>query len=525
MLTVLYGPPGTGKTTWLMRHLLDQLSRGVPSERIGFVSFTKAAVNEAKARASALVPDLRAPWFRTLHSIGYQLQGRPPQLGSTDATALFRTWGYRVKFDREGKAPELDGVKLQGDEALMHRWTILRCLSRSPEEAVARLDRETATQRVFVERYEGYKRDMGRIDFTDMLMRALDCAPPSLDVLYVDEAQDLNPLQIELTGRLMAHAEHVVVAGDDDQAIMRFQGAEPGWFQQLGSGADEVITLDQSYRIPAVVHEVAGLISGRIGQRVEKVYRPRAARGEVRKAHDGLEVMEMARAWLAAGQRVAYLCRTVNACSDAVVLALGAGVPFIAEGGAGVHPLQAPKQLQAALALAQVGQRGQCTAEQLSALLAHVDGLPRGVKAAVKRLPEGAVIDAWQASTLGLGRQWAEWTAVEPSERYKLLTRIPEVTRAYLCRVLDEEGRPPEVAMTICTQHASKGREWDHVIIDDSLPSPARRSLDMGGEAADDEHRVAYVAATRCKESLTVLSRVSSSRAVFRYEYPLVGAA
>src|SRR5690606_33748311 len=107
----------------------------------------------------------------------------------------------------------------------------------------------------------------------------------------------------------------------------------------------------------------------------------------------------------------------------------------------------------------------------------------------------------------------------------KLLTRISETTQVYFCRVLGADGRPPELAMTICTQHRSKGREWDHVIIDDTLPSPCRRSLDMGGDAADDEHRVAYVAATRCKESLTVLSRTSASRAVYRYDYPLVGAA
>ena len=47
----VFGPPGSGKTTYLLGVVDRELAAGVPSNRIGYFSFTRKAANEAKDRA------------------------------------------------------------------------------------------------------------------------------------------------------------------------------------------------------------------------------------------------------------------------------------------------------------------------------------------------------------------------------------------------------------------------------------------------------------------------------------------
>ena len=76
------------------------------------------------------------------------------------------------------------------------------------------------------------KRENGLLDFTDML-REYGTALP-IDICIVDEAQDLSSLQYQHGNTsLLPSAREVYIAGDDDQAIFGWAGADVNKFLSL----------------------------------------------------------------------------------------------------------------------------------------------------------------------------------------------------------------------------------------------------------------------------------------------------
>jgi ATP-dependent exoDNAse (exonuclease V) beta subunit len=84
--------------------------------------------------------------------------------------------------------------------------------------------------------YDKYKKQRGRIDYTDMevlVLRLLDhpsvreTLSRELDLLMVDEFQDTSPIQLAVFLRLSELAKQSVWVGDPKQSIYGFRGAEP----------------------------------------------------------------------------------------------------------------------------------------------------------------------------------------------------------------------------------------------------------------------------------------------------------
>jgi superfamily I DNA/RNA helicase len=105
----------------------------------------------------------------------------------------------------------------------------------------------------FVERaYRKFKAAHMLMDFTDLLERLIEQQErlPALEVLIVDEAQDLSRQQWKLVRALAEKADRTFVAGDDDQAVYTWSGAD---VESFLSCEGEVKILEQSYRVPAKV--------------------------------------------------------------------------------------------------------------------------------------------------------------------------------------------------------------------------------------------------------------------------------
>lgn len=124
------------------------------------------------------------------------------------------------------------------------------------------------------QKFRNKKKNLGVLDFGDLEGKTLalldkqyvqEDLRSELDVLFVDEFQDTNPIQLAIFLKLSKLCKKTVWVGDLKQSIYRFRGADPelmkAVLQDLGKGKIEV--LDSNWRsVPDVVHFVNELYSG-----------------------------------------------------------------------------------------------------------------------------------------------------------------------------------------------------------------------------------------------------------------------
>ena len=70
----IFGSPGTGKTTELLKILEEKIAEGYKANRIGFFSFTRRAIKEARSRVikKFKLSEDDLEYFRTIHSLCYR---------------------------------------------------------------------------------------------------------------------------------------------------------------------------------------------------------------------------------------------------------------------------------------------------------------------------------------------------------------------------------------------------------------------------------------------------------------------
>jgi superfamily I DNA/RNA helicase len=298
----------------------EALARGVRPDEIGFFSFTNKATDEARQRMvekfSQFDVEQDFPYFQTLHSLAYQsLRTRVAVINEQQA----RDFSEEVRIERllmrEGdesslvtrvKHPVLDASSTARAKKMplkrylenlpeSQRWPIHKWRGRPAREWEWPLDGGDIQACVdYDDRYKAHKRALGVIDYTDMIELALrdDAALPALQLLLIDEAQDLSPLQWDLTRLLIARAERCYVAGDDDQAICEPFGASAKDFVELPVGAGNEQVLETSRRVPAAIHEALDPLVRQLSQkfpyRKAKTWHPKAGplRGKVSQFSD-----------------------------------------------------------------------------------------------------------------------------------------------------------------------------------------------------------------------------------------------
>ncbi len=273
----IFGPPGTGKTTNLSRQIRRAVERFGP-DSVLVTSFTRAAAAELAGRDLPI----SAHRIGTLHSHCWRaLDG--PAIAETQVEEWNRT-NPNLRITPLKKQQSLDG-ELGADDSPERasegdRW--LQELNRSrgmmlPEAAWP------AAVRSFARRWKEYKQSLGLLDFCDLIETALEkipFAPGQPSVIFADEAQDLNRMQLSLVRKWGERARYFILAADDDQTIYSWTGATPDAVLDPEIPEDHKIILKQSYRVPRSVHSLAQRLIQQVGRRQPKDYRPRPADGE-----------------------------------------------------------------------------------------------------------------------------------------------------------------------------------------------------------------------------------------------------
>ena len=476
-LNIVLGPPGTGKTTKLLNLVEQHLNEGIRPEHIGYLAFTRKAADEAAERAFAKFNYTREdlPYFRTIHSLCFQQLNlkRSDVMTKTHYQELGEMLGLEVDGGVDMGEGQVFGMRT-GDK-LFFLENMARVKQRDLKEIYNEYNDDDINwfelerlSRALV----SYKEKRKILDYTDMLMKCLKVATfPKLRILFVDEAQDLSAIQWNIINEVGKETEVVYIAGDDDQAIYRWAGADVNQFIKL-EGKSTV--LNKSYRVPSSIWDLATKLSLRISSRIKKEFKPTEETGEVRWYMDPEDVDISQGTWYLLARNGYMLNQLENIC-------IKNGYPFTIVGRR--SPLSS-EALQAIRFWTRLSKGESIVGSGIKLIYKYmVTRCPRGIN------PEGY----YTISDFNL----------KPGIWHERLNKIDTKRREYYIMLLKRgENLDQDPRIKISTIHGVKGGEADNVML---LTDIAPRTYREMHSLPDDEIRVFYVAVTRAKKSLHIV--------------------
>jgi DNA helicase-2/ATP-dependent DNA helicase PcrA len=313
-VTRLFGGPGSGKTTALLDRVDGMLDDGVAMDDILIVSYTRAAAAEVRDRLGERLdrsPKSLRGNVCTMHAKAYELLNlsRGDVVGEKHKAEFCEQYG--IEFEDENKAAHRRSARsttlgnkiiatsqwLQRTERDVADWYDVPFKWNEEEVRLPpEIDERAQTGNKYtptwpsdddridipeaIRGWRAYKGDEGVVGFADMLERVQQRSLlPSVDHLVIDEFQDITTLQYGVYQEWKPHMESVLIAGDDDQVVYAWQGADPNLL--LDEEVDDDVILPNSYRLPSRILNVVNTQISHIEKRQDKDLKPRKEGGSV----------------------------------------------------------------------------------------------------------------------------------------------------------------------------------------------------------------------------------------------------
>jgi DNA helicase-2/ATP-dependent DNA helicase PcrA len=493
----IVAPAGSGKTRVLTRRIARRIRDGsADAGHMMVITFTRRAAEELARRLRALGPR-DAVAAGTFHGLAYRLlrqrwedqRRRPPALAPSRLRLVEEVLSEARRGPRRGAAQEvaaeLDWARAQ------------RVRPDGYAAAAANAGRRTSLPAATIAdcfaRYEALKRERRVIDFDDLLALMVtelerdrayaDAVRWRYRHLFVDEYQDVNPLQHALLESWRGGRPDLCVVGDPHQAIYGWNGADGRWLDDFTSHHPDatVLHLRRSHRsTPQIVGLGHAVLTG------STLGGPLATRA------DG------------PGPRG---IRFADAAAEA------AGVATI------VRDARPPGGRWGAIA---VLARTNAQLEPVGAALTRAE-IPHRRRAAPADDPATAAVLSELRTVTGRGslRVWlednlADGTDGEPGlppalvrSAEELLAQDPAADgptfRAWVASGGGGDGLAAEAhAVALLTFHAAKGLEWPTVVVIGLVPALVPHVSARTAAARDEERRLLHVAVTRAEHELVL---------------------
>jgi DNA helicase-2/ATP-dependent DNA helicase PcrA len=481
-MQLILGGPGCGKTTKLLSIIDGHISKGVKPNRIGYLTFTKKGAEEGLERTLKKFgfDKKEVPYFRTIHSLAFQQLGLSTTEIMTDSD--YQEFGRLIGMDLTSGPLMEDGQiiipqKDQG-KAYLALVTMAR-LTQRPLRAICQ-DAFFNFDEVdwFNRSLDFFKKDKGLVDFTDMLEifceRGLS---PKLDVLIVDEAQDLSALQWRCIEQMAGGVDHVYIAGDDDQAIYQWAGADIEHFLGL-QGSRHV--LPKSFRLKRNIFNVTQAVVRNISHRFSKDWQPHSDGGIVERV-DMIEHVNFDEGtWL-------LLARNRYMLNSMAKHLHHKGYPYIHNGQSSVD-----NDTVKSILLWEALRAGKTlNGRETKLLVKHLNGK---VNPTIDKLPDSANVDLQVLVGNLVEMQVDNWMGA---------VRMSDKEREYYREVKSKgESLVDTPRLNISTIHGVKGGEADHVLLGSDMSGSSHKNFLSDPSS---ESRVFYVGASRAKESLHIV--------------------
>jgi DNA helicase-2/ATP-dependent DNA helicase PcrA len=484
--TIVLGPPGTGKTTTLLNKVDDYLKQTDP-DKVGYFAFTQKAAYHARDEAikkfNLTEDDL--PYFRTLHSLAFRKLGLKKD--QVMQPRHYRDLGKKLGFPVSYAEHQEDHGIFTSDSEYLQIIQLAQLRNITPEQQYNRRehtqDLELDKLNIIYNELKRYKKEYNLIDFNDMILNFIKSdLSPKFDVIFVDEAQDLSLMQWDMAKTIWNKTGDTFIAGDDDQAIFKWAGADVDSFIAL---KDQMINLPliQSHRIPMKVHALAMGVINKIRNRIDKTWKPRTSEGSLHR-HFEIDSVDMSKGdWL-------VLARTKFMLKEVEDVLYRKGLYYENR-----YKRNYEKDLQEAATDWEHLRQGQLLSYKQIEKISKYMGSNHWEKEKIKGMTKGSFYGIDQLTNdygLKTKKVWYESLDDAGTRRIEYLRKM---------RANGEQlNKKPRIELS--TIHAAKGGESQNVVL---LTDLTKTTMEGYERNPDDENRLFYVGATRTKENLHII--------------------